>query len=144
RKSFVQAKVDVGLGKKVYEKTCAACHRLAGQGNKIGPELDGVGQRGLDRLLEDGLDPSRNVDQAFRAVQITAHYVRVLIGLSLPREGQVQIVADAAGKEVRLPLADIDEQSISPLSPMPANVADLVPEKDFYDLVEFLLQQKTK
>ena len=65
RKNFAQAKSDAALGKKVFEKTCAACHRLAGQGTKIGPELDGIGQRGLDRLLEDVLDPNRNVDQAF-------------------------------------------------------------------------------
>jgi putative heme-binding domain-containing protein len=144
RKSFAQAQSDVALGKKVFEKTCAACHRLAGQGNKIGPELDGVGQRGLDRLLEDVLDPSRNVDQAFRAVQIVTNDGRVILGLPLRREGQVQILADAAGKEIRLPLADIEEQTISPLSPMPANVADLVPEKDFQHLVAFLLQQRSK
>lgn len=144
RKNFAQAKSDAALGKAVFEKTCAACHRLASQGTKIGPELDGIGQRGLDRLLEDVLDPSRNVDQAFRAVQIVTNDGRVIIGLPLRREGEVQILADAAGKEVRLPLTDIDEQTISPLSPMPANVADLVPEKDFYHLVEFLLQQRAK
>ena len=77
-------------------------------------------------------------------MQIATTDGRVILGLPLRREGDVQILADAAGKELRLPLTDIEEQSISPLSPMPANVADLVPEKDFYDLVEFLLHQRAK
>ena len=62
----IAAKADAVLGAKVFEKNCAACHQLAGKGAKVGPQLDGVGIRGLDRLLEDVLDPNRNVDQAFR------------------------------------------------------------------------------
>jgi hypothetical protein len=34
-----------------------------------------------------------------------------------------------------------EEQRVSPLSPMPANVADVVSEPEFYDLRAFLLSQ---
>lgn len=142
RDGFAKVKPDATLGKVVFTKTCAACHKLASEGNKIGPELDGVAHRGLDRLLEDVLDPNRNVDQAFRATQIVTTDGRSILGLALRREGQVQVLADAQGKEVRIPVSDIEEQSVSLLSPMPANVADIVPEVDFYHLVAFLLQQK--
>ena len=37
----------------------------------VGPQLDGVGTRGLERLIEDVLDPNRNVDPAFRASHVT-------------------------------------------------------------------------
>ena len=36
----------------------------------------------------------------------------------------------------------MEEKTISPLSPMPANVADQVAEADFYHLLGFLLAQK--
>jgi len=66
--SFLAAKPrpDPALGAKVFEKNCASCHQLDGKGARIGPQLDGIGTRGLDRLIEDVLDPSRNVDQSFR------------------------------------------------------------------------------
>src|SRR5262249_5804068 len=69
--NFNSAKADAALGAKVYEKNCATCHQLNGKGTKVGPQLDGVGARGLDRLLEDVLDPNRNVDPAFRATRLT-------------------------------------------------------------------------
>ena len=48
------------------------------------------------------------------------------------------------GKEVRIPVDSVDSQVISPLSPMPANVADQIPDEDFYHLLAFLLSQRPK
>ncbi len=144
RGGFAQHAASAEQGKVAFKKICANCHRLGGEGQKIGPELDGIGLRGLDRLLEDVLDPSRAVDQAFRATIITTKDGRSLVGLAQRREGEVQILIDATGKEQRIAVADIDEQQIVPQSPMPANVADLLKEGEFYDLVAFLLEQRQK
>src|SRR5262249_43280966 len=55
RAGYLAAKADAKLGQKVFEKHCANCHQIGGKGAKIGPQLDGIGVRGLDRLLEDVL-----------------------------------------------------------------------------------------
>jgi putative heme-binding domain-containing protein len=144
RDGLTKAKTDAAAGREVFKKQCALCHRVGGEGTKIGPELDGIGLRGSDRLLEDVLDPSRNVDQAFRSTLIQTSDGRSLSGLVLREEGAVLVLADAQGKEQRVPLAEIDDRAVSPLSPMPANVADLVSEGDFYHLLEFLLSQRQK
>jgi len=142
RDGFHKSQPDPALGKQTFDKVCSACHRLAGQGNKVGPELDGIGIRGLDRILEDVLDPSRNVDQAFRTTVITTTDGRAISGLLLREEGDLLVLADHQGKEIRLPLAEVDQRELMPLSPMPANVADLVPEADFYHLMAYLLEQR--
>jgi putative heme-binding domain-containing protein len=142
RNGFVQAKPDVELGKALFVKNCKICHRLAGDGNKIGPELDGIGVRGLDRILEDVLDPNRNVDQTFRALQVETKDGRTLTGLKLRDEGEALVMADALGKELRIAKADIDAETVLPNSPMPANVADILNETEFRHLVAFLLQQR--
>jgi putative heme-binding domain-containing protein len=144
RAGYDKAAHDVAAGAAVFKKQCAACHRVAGEGAKIGPDLDGIGNRGLDRLLEDVLDPSRNVDQAFRATTIRTADGLNLTGLVLGTEGEVVIIADAQGMQIRLPTADIEDRTISNLSPMPANVAELVAEPDFYHLVAYLLSQAKK
>ena len=144
RTGFAKATIDTSAGRQVYTKVCAACHQLQDQGAKIGPGLDGVGLRGLERLVEDTLDPSRNVDQAFRTTLISTTGGNVVTGLLLREEGQVLILADAQGKEVRVPAEEVAERSVSRLSPMPANVADLIPEADYYNLLGFLLEQKQK
>jgi len=140
--SYQSAKFDSAVGAKVYEKHCAICHQLGGKGAKVGPQLDGIGKRGAERLLEDLLDPNRNIDPAFRTTRITLKDGRDVSGLFLREEGEVAILADNQGKEMRIQRTQIDEKSVIPLSPMPANLVDQIAETDFLHLLEFLLDQK--
>lgn len=144
RDGFMSAKAEVARGQKVFEKNCAACHQVANQGTKIGPQLDGVGVRGLDRLLEDVLDPNRNVDQAFRMTTLNLNNGQVVSGLLLREQGAVLVLANAQGQEVMVPKEQVEERATSQLSPMPANLSEQIPENDFYDLLAFLLDQKQK
>lgn len=73
------------------------------------PGLDGIGQRGSERPLEDIHDPAHDVDDAFRLTTVIK----------------------------------TDGRAISGLSPMPANVAELIGEENVPQLLEFLLQQRT-
>jgi putative heme-binding domain-containing protein len=140
--AFLAAQTDLAAGKRAYEKVCVACHRLGGQGGKVGPELDGVGLRGLERLLEDTLDPSRNVDAAFRSSTIVMQSGKVWNGLVAREEGAVLILIDEAGKEVSLPLAEIEERQTTRLSPMPANVGDKLTPEEYQHLLAFLMSQR--
>ena len=141
---FPKAKTDVELGKAVFTKNCAVCHQLNNEGAKVGPQLDGVGIRGLERLLEDTLDPNRNVDQAFRATKLDLKDGRNLTGLLLREEGEVYVLADAQGKEQRIPKADVDQKSTANTSAMPANLDTTMTEAEYYHLLRFLLEQKVK
>lgn len=137
-------KPDLEAGRKAFTTHCAACHQLAGQGAKVGPQLDGIGNRGSDRLLEDVLDPNRNVDAAFRATQLQLADGRNLTGLLLREEGKTLVLADPAGKELRVASDDVEKRTLSTLSPMPANFDTAVPEAEFFHLLAFLLEQRVK
>jgi putative heme-binding domain-containing protein len=139
---FLKAKTDVAAGARAFTKNCAICHQIGGQGARIGPQLDGIGVRGVDRLLEDTLDPNRNVDQAFRLTTVNLKNGQVVSGLLLKEEGAVLVLADNQGKEVRVAQDAVEERSMSPLSPMPANFATAIAEPEFYDLLAFLLSQQ--
>jgi putative heme-binding domain-containing protein len=142
RDGFKAAKTEAGDGVPVYEKHCANCHQLGGKGAKVGPQLDGIGGRGLDRLMEDILDPNRNVDQSFRATNLSLHNGQIVSGLLLREEGEVLVMADAQGKEIRIPKSSVEERTTSPLSPMPANLVDQIPVDDFYRLLGYLLTRR--
>jgi putative heme-binding domain-containing protein len=139
---YLASHADSARGATVFEKNCAICHQLGGKGARIGPQLDGIGVRGLDRLLEDVLDPNRNVDQAFRLTTLELKKGQQVSGLLLREEGEVLVLADAQGKEVRVPRGEVEERSVSQMSPMPANFADQIPEADFYHLLAYLLRQQ--
>jgi putative heme-binding domain-containing protein len=139
RERHPRFQVSLPHGEQVYQKHCAACHQVGGKGALIGPQLDGIGARGLERVLEDVLAPNQNVDVAFRATTFILADGRVLTGLVRREEGEVLVVADNKGEELKLPKSDIDEEAKTNLSLMPENVAEIVPEEDFHHLLGYLL-----
>ena len=129
-------------GKAVFNTYCAVCHKLGGQGGAVGPSLDGIGNRGLDRLLEDLLDPDRNIDPAFAMTTITTKVGEAISGIGLHTDGRNVVLTDASGTRRVIPKTDIATQKTSNLSIMPAALTRAIPESEFVDLMKYLLGQK--
>ncbi|MFG0335418.1 MAG: HEAT repeat domain-containing protein, partial [Maioricimonas sp. JB049] len=90
------SEADLDRGTWIFKKSCASCHRIGQEGKQIGPQLDGVGIRGPRRLLEDILDPNRNVDGAFRTTTILLDSGRVVTGLVVEHHDAAADPLDAA------------------------------------------------
>lgn len=142
--AFLRGDYSADLGKKVFTKTCAACHRVGGKGGKVGPDLDGIGIRGLDRVLEDVFTPSRNVDPAFRQSTIVTADGRIHTGLVTKEEGALLVLVNDEGKEERIPKKDVERRKLSSLSAMPVDIATKMKEPDVYHLLAYLLSLREK
>lgn len=129
-------------GAALFQKHCGVCHQVAGQGKLIGPQLDGIGLRGLDRVIEDVLDPNRNVDVAFRVTTFNLADGRVVVGLVRKEEPDHFVLADNTGKESILPKEDVDERAQGNTSLMPENVEQILTENDFHDVIAYLMGQR--
>ncbi len=140
--TFDAASADAERGVAIFTKNCANCHRIGAEGSLVGPQLDGIGVRGLARVAEDVLDPNRNVDGAFKSSTIVLADGRVVTGLVRREEGESLILADNAGKEFSVPKDDVIERATSSLSLMPANFGEALPPDQFADLMAYLLSQK--
>ena len=75
---------DATLGRAVFEKNCAKCHRLGALGHSIGPDLTGVNVRPRAAILTEIIDPNRSVEGNFRQYTVTTTDGQVLTGLALP------------------------------------------------------------
>jgi putative heme-binding domain-containing protein len=142
RKAFASAKASAADGQKVFEKNCAVCHQINGAGKTVGPQLDGVGNRGIDRLIEDVLDPNRNVDPAFRYSNVTLKDTTLITGLQKREEGETLVFVDTTGKEVTVPKGQIKSRAESRLSIMPNNFGEIIPPEEFDQLLTFLMSSK--
>jgi putative heme-binding domain-containing protein len=142
RRDYAAAKVDLAQGRQLYTQLCAVCHQLGGQGALVGPQLDGIGNRGVERLCEDVLDPNRNVDHAFVTTVLTLKSGGVESGLFRREEGAVLVLANTAGQEFAVPKADVRERQESTTSLMPANFGEALTVEQFCDLLGFLLEQR--
>jgi putative heme-binding domain-containing protein len=141
QKAYAPGKGSAAKGAAVFAKNCAACHQIDGQGPLVGPQLDGIGNRGLERLLEDVLDPNRNIDVAFRSTTLVLDNGLVVTGLFRREEGATLVLVDNKGKEFTVPKAKVEERIPSQMSLMPENLAEAVPEEEFQHLLAFLLSK---
>ena len=139
-KAFGAAKADAEKGAQVFAQQCAVCHRFRGQGGNVGPNLDGVVARGAHRLIEDILDPNRNVDPTFRQTTLELKDGRMLIGVNLREEGNTVLLTDAAGQTQSTPKETVKTQTQSRLSLMPPAFETMIPAEDFNALLSYLLR----
>ena len=142
RTAFAAAKPNAAHGAELFTRHCAACHAVGGRGGNIVPQLDGIGTRGGERLIEDILDPNRNVDRAFRSAVIVTSDGLVISGLVRRQEGKVLVLAESTGKERTLSVDDVESRSDSETSIMPTGFNDALRGNDFFDLLAFLLAAK--
>lgn len=140
--AFETAKPDPARGEAVFTQQCAICHSIDGKGAIVGPQLDGIGNRTAARLLEDILDPGRNVDSHFRLHVITKKDGSVFAGLERGEIGQLLICVDAAGKESRISKSEIATNEETGLSLMPAAFAQSIPEADLQSLLAWLIEHR--
>jgi putative heme-binding domain-containing protein len=140
--AFASAKTDVSRGIDVFRRNCAVCHRIGAEGGLVGPQLDGIGNRGVDRIIEDILDPNRNVDAAFRTITLTRKDGTVATGLFRREEGAQLVLADFAGKEFTIAKSEVQARTESETSLMPPAFGDIIPAGEFNDLLAYLLSQR--
>ncbi|PYK99037.1 MAG: hypothetical protein DME19_10210 [Verrucomicrobia bacterium] len=125
RSNFNAAKASAARGEKIFTLNCQPCHQIDGAGNVVGPQLDGVGGRGLTTMvsLRDG---------------------DVQSGLFRREEGEAIVLANSVGKEISIPKKDIVERRASTTSLMPENFGEIISPQDFNDLIAFLLAHGPK
>jgi putative heme-binding domain-containing protein len=135
---YDSAHASAARGVEVFRKNCSVCHAFNGQGAVIGPALEGAGNRGVPRLVEDILDPSHNVDVAFRVTLFTLKDGDVQSGLVRRDEGEMVVIAGSNGKESSIAKKEIAARSQSKLSLMPDNFSQVLAPNDLNDLLAYL------
>ena len=132
-------KADRGRGAALFTANCAACHRLRDAGGSLGPSLDGLGARALPRLVEDILDPNRNVDPTFRLTTVTLKNGETKTGMDFRAEGEhVRWREAGTGAEIVVAKGDVADSVPSATSPMPAAFETGLSEQEFFDLLDYL------
>ena len=130
--------VDLQVGAKQFADRCALCHKLGDLGKVVGPQLEGVGARGIMRLYEDILWPDRNVDEAFKMTILVLDGGESLSGLVGDRTSDSLLLTDQTGKQRRILLSDIEHEKLSKLSLMPGNFDELMTDAELASLVGYL------
>jgi|GEM_PF-1498278 len=119
---------------------CTACHKVAGEGGVVGPELSTIAKcLSPEEIVESVYWPARAVKPEYRAYAFTLADGRVLQGIVKEETPQAVVVVDATGKSHSVPPGEIEERT-EVGSLMPANVFTALPAEQRRDLVRYLLE----
>jgi len=135
-------------GKKLFaELSCAKCHKIAGAGGAVGPDLTDVTQRlakqksPREALLIEIIEPSKVIDEKFRTQIVTLDSGLVLAGIIVSQDAQaIRIAADPANPEAirEIPRSRIEEMKPSDVSMMPAGLLNTLKKDEILDLLAYV------
>jgi putative heme-binding domain-containing protein len=129
---------DVKNGQALYQRTCAACHEIFGEGGHIGPELPG-NYTDLDYLLRNVLDPNAEIGRDFQQTYITTKSGNLIVGV-LINEDAKSLTLKTLASPITIALDDIAKRELSPLSMMPEGLLNSLQEQEVRDLFLYLRQ----
>jgi putative membrane-bound dehydrogenase-like protein len=134
-------------GRKVFfdaaKSQCVKCHRIGDQGERIGPDLTGIGTRfPRIHLIESLLQPSRTIAPGYQAVTVVLKDGRLFTGVTVAETDETLTLGDTKANKQVLRKADIEEQRPQSVSVMPEGLEKQLTVDEFVDLIAFLADLK--
>ena len=83
------------------------------------------------------MHPAKNVKEGYQTLVVLTDDGRVVTGIQVSRSDEELVLRDALDREVRVPKAEIDEESIG-TSLMPAGLIGSLSREELADLVRYL------
>lgn len=131
-------KGEAKRGQAVFAKHCMTCHKVAGQGTDVGPDISDTRTKTTSTLLADILNPNQGIDANYIQYLVTTKSGRSLTGI-LAAETASSITLKRAEGQVDIVLrSDIDTIESTGLSLMPDGLERAISVEEMADLLAFL------
>ncbi|WP_375586486.1 PVC-type heme-binding CxxCH protein [Cyclobacterium xiamenense] len=129
-------------GKRVFTQSCSSCHKLFGEGADIGPDLTGSNRQDPDYILLNVLEPSAEIQDAYRLVVITTVDGRTYTG-NVVGETARQLTLKVAGQgSVLINKSAIQNKEVTDVSLMPPGLFEPLTNQEVINLMAYLQTQK--
>ncbi|MFU7557781.1 PVC-type heme-binding CxxCH protein [Roseiconus sp. JC912] len=130
---------EVERGEAIFKSKCGNCHRLFGQGNSIGPALDGYERGNVKFWLNAIIEPSLEIREGFQSYQALTEDGRVLTGMMHAQDPQTVTLRTADNRQVILVRDDLERFAPMQTSLMPENLLQDLSDEQVSDLFRYLM-----
>jgi putative heme-binding domain-containing protein len=121
-------------GAQLFAKICAQCHKFAGAGHEVGPDLTSLSDKSSEALLVAVLDPNRAVETKFLTFVVETNSGMTFSGLLASETGNSITLLGPERKEQVILRSELEELVGTSKSMMPEGLEkDLTPH-DLADL----------
>jgi putative membrane-bound dehydrogenase-like protein len=129
---------DAARGKAVFMKSCAACHRQGDVGNAVGPDLTGLSTKTPEYLLQEILNPNKNVDSRYVGYLAVTRAGQTFTGVLAAETATSITLRGQDGKQEVILRADLDELVSTGRSLMPEGLERDLSRQDLADVIAFI------
>jgi putative heme-binding domain-containing protein len=129
---------DAKRGQAIFEKNCAACHKIGGVGTDVAPDISDSRTKKLDQLLGDIVLPNRAIDNNYIGYNVRLLDGTVATGILKTETSTSITLRQQGGKEAVIARSEIDELKSSGLSLMPEGLEKQIPHQEMADLLSFI------
>jgi len=126
-------------GRSLFLQNCSICHRLKGDGNRIGPDLETVANKPIPELVVAILDPNQAVDPIYTGYNVSTKDDRDLSGILVSETPNSITLRLPGGAEEILLRSNIKAVIGSGRSLMPEGFETGLSPQDLADLISFIL-----
>ena len=137
---------DTRAGREIFfgkKAGCTACHTVAGQGGKVGPDLSKIGSIRVGRdLLEAIVFPSATFARGYEPFLIRNRDGAIYDGLISRETPDALYLFTAERVEKRIPRASVELIQQSKVSIMPQGLDNQISREELRDLIAFLVSLK--
>ena len=134
----LKLKGDAKNGREIFKKNCAACHRVAGIGIDVGPDIADTRTKTLEAMLNDILVPNAAIDANYVNYLVTTKDGRILTGLLTAETASSITLKRAEGQTDVVLRKDLDEIASTGVSLMPDGFEKYMNVQEMADLLGFL------
>jgi putative heme-binding domain-containing protein len=142
REVLQSATGDPFAGRLAFQKLCAQCHTLHGEGADVGPDLTTNGRASFEQLLSNVFDPSLVIGPAYQTMLVVTADGRNLTGIPVEDNDQRIVLKTPGGQMEAIARANVKFTKISPLSMMPEGVEQVYNGQELADLFALLCLDK--
>ncbi|MBL8848656.1 MAG: c-type cytochrome, partial [Planctomycetaceae bacterium] len=128
---------DLKSGRALFQKKCAQCHKLYGEGASIGPDLTGSQRTSLDYLLQHVVDPGAVVPNEYKVFTLLTNDGRLVQGV-VPEQNDQVVVIQTPTERIVIDRSEIDVFEPASLSMMPEGLLESLSPAERRDLVGYL------
>ncbi len=130
-------------GRAIFNRTCAACHKMYGHGGNVGPDITGANRTNLEYLLGNVLTPSAIIQDDYRMHIVLTDDGRIYSGIPA-EENERQLKLRVADREqpVTIAKSQIESREIAPVSMMPEGTIQTLKDQEVIDLIAYLQSLK--
>jgi putative heme-binding domain-containing protein len=132
---------NIERGKSVFEGKgqCLGCHRVNGNGSRLGPDLSDIGQfRRASEVQRALVEPQREVRPQNRGVRVVTRDGRTMTGRLLNHDTFTLLMIDAKEQLVSLQKSTLRDYTFVETSSMPS-YRDKLSTEEITDLVRYLV-----